>query len=193
MSRRNYNAFLKAARKSAKRTAGLSLPYKRKALERASARVKRAQVALGSAQTRLAKAKLVEARAGVRATRRDIAATERAGKLTMKQARAAYKKMAAGLNRPLKGTDVRNHPKLFTRSLPTGIRKAFAGRTRLRKAVSKGVAKPKGGAVPRKPEPTLERKRQRVIRTIEELIEEFEQEMMDEDVEYASTAEYMKK
>lgn len=66
MSIRNYNAWLKAARKAARKTGGLSLPAARK----------------------------------------------------------AYKKMAARVGRPLKGTDVQKHPRIFKDSLPKKKRSA---------------------------------------------------------------------
>ena len=105
MSIRNYNAFLKAARKAASKTGGLSLPAARK----------------------------------------------------------AYKKMSARVGRPLKGIDVKKHPRIFKESIPvkSGGRNAkrFTGLSKIRKqtgAASRGSNKGgsegrgSGGSVKRK-------------------------------------------
>ncbi len=142
MSIRNYNAFLKAARKASKRTGGLSLPAARK----------------------------------------------------------VYKTMAARLGRPLKGTDVRKHPRIFGESERTRKRAAPSGTPKVRKpglekpaAGKRTISKPSQPAtkrVPSKPAKRVPvRKPEQVIESIKDFDKLFDL-MLQEDLEYASSTEY---
>lgn len=180
MSIRNYNAWVKAARRAAKRTAGLSLPYKRKALARAQARVTKAQARVGKAESKLTKANLSLAKVKMAAARRDMRAVERAGAVTMKQARAAYQKMKARLGRAPKGTDVKKHPGIFR---DTGLgRPAKRRAAKVREPVSK---EPPTG-------PSLAPPKKRVIRSIQDFVAlgAVDFGSLTGKVEYVSTAEY---
>lgn len=113
MSIRNYNAWLRAARKAASKTGGLSLPAARK----------------------------------------------------------AYRKMAAHIGRPLKGTDVKKHPIIFKRSIPAkagGIKPRPAGlreASNRKRAVSGKAAKPARITRPRKSAEPIQRPREGPPRT----------------------------
>lgn len=87
MSTRNYQAWLKAARRAAKRTGGLSLPAARK----------------------------------------------------------AYRKMAAHVGRPLKGTDVKSHPIIFRKSLPAKNRKTTRSVAGVKQQAGKAITRSKTG------------------------------------------------
>ena len=120
---RNYNAWIKAARKAAAKTGGLSLPAARK----------------------------------------------------------SYRKMAARVDRPLRGTDVKKHPRIFRESIP------------LRSGGSKPRAKAIRRKVPEKPAGPSPPKRRGKIESFEDY-EKLIDELLDlEEIEYATTAEYPKK
>ena len=171
MATKNYNAWIKAARRAAKRTAGLAAPSKRKALERAQARVAKAQAAVGKANVRLGKAKLAEARAAMRAAGRELKAIEKSGNLTMIDARKAYRKMSDRLGRPLKGVDVAKHPRIF--------RESMARRKRQKKQ------KPPGGGGGGE----IKIKR---IESIDDFLLLHPLDLIGGEVEYVSQAEYRK-
>ncbi len=100
--------------------------------------------------------------------------------------------MAARLGRPLKGTDVKKHPRVFgesegSRKAPKSVRAPVRGA---------GLAKRKVPAKPvvsNKPRPQVERKQERVIRTLKEFLALGVLDFLPGKVEYASTAEYKKK
>jgi hypothetical protein len=129
---RNYNAWIKAARKAAAKTGGLSLPAARK----------------------------------------------------------AYKKMAARVGRPLKGTDVKLHPRIFRESIP----KRSGGRAAPKRTAAVRVARAPGPAAPSKPA-VAERAvvKTRRIESIDQFLA-LAAELFDVgEVEYVSTQEYRKK
>lgn len=129
---RNYNAWIKAARKAADKTGGLSLPAARK----------------------------------------------------------AYKKMAARVGRPLKGTDVKKHPRIFKESLPKSNQKRTgkdAARNKSTSVSSRRTTK-KTQAQRVQAAPARARKI-KSLREFEDLGDDFG----DSFIEYASTAEYKKK
>ena len=117
-----------------------------------------------------------------------LKAARRTGGLSLPAARIKYRKVSERLGRPAKGTDVRNHPRIFRDSLSKRERAKLAT-TAVRKAGLSKRAAPKKPAVSRKPEPAIERKRQRVIRTLKDFERELDL-MLQEDAEYASTAQY---
>jgi hypothetical protein len=117
-----------------------------------------------------------------------LRAARRTGGLSLPVARKAYRKVSARLNRPAKGIDVRNHPRIFRDALSKRERAKLAA-TPVRKAGLAKRAAPRKPIVSRKPEPAVERKRQRVIKTLNEWQRELDL-MLEEDAEYASTAQY---
>ena len=130
---RNYNAWIKAARKAAAKTGGLSLPAARK----------------------------------------------------------AYRKMAARVGRPLKGTDVKLHPRIFRESIP----KRSGGRAAQKRATPVRGARAPGPAARAKP--AVAKRAVGPARKIES-IAQFEalgllDFLPDQEVEYVSTQEYRKK
>lgn len=113
--------------------------------------------------------------AWIRAARK---ASEKTGGLSLPAARKAYRKMSAKLDRPLKGVDVKNHPIIFKRSIPV--------RSGGLKAVSKKQVSVKRSAT------AVLKSRERPRRSISTL-REFEDSMdlmLQEDIEYVSTAQY---
>jgi hypothetical protein len=166
VSIRNYNAWIKAARKAADKTGGLSLPAARK----------------------------------------------------------AYRKMAGRVGRPLKGVDVKKHPRIFKESIPvksggkrpikraTPVREAMPKKSGGRKLQSSsGKNRAIGGAVGA----TSRRARmggmggggggdaevgggrdggagRRSITSIEDFMNLGDLDFESEDMEFASTAEYKK-
>lgn len=148
MSIRNYNAWIKAARKASAKTGGLSLPAARK----------------------------------------------------------SYQKMAARVGRPLKGTDVKKHPRIFKESIPAKsggkARGFFSGKvkggvgapaSRPEVAKSKDVGRipssaKRGGAPSAQP---ARKARELVIDSFDDYADAWDFFELD-DVEYVSTADYGK-
>lgn len=144
MARRNYNAWIKAARAASAKTGGLSLPAARK----------------------------------------------------------AYKIASERLGRPLRGVDVRIHPRIFKEAIPVksgglraksgsaGARAKARVENTLRKAALRKVKRQ-----PKKPEPVSSRvalRRMRSIQTIEDFFSLSDDRVRQGlgELEYASTAEY---
>ena len=114
-------------------------------------------------------------------------ASEKTGGLPFSPAarKACHCKMADRVGRPLKGVDVKKHPRIFKESIPL--------RSGGRKPAPKRGAAPVRRSVPaQRTAPAPAPRRAKVIRSIEEWerLTELDFEYTQEDLEYASTAEY---
>lgn len=123
-----------------------------------------------------------------------LKAARRTGGLSLPAARIKYRKVSARLGRSAKGTDVRNHPRIFRDSLSKRERANIPAK-KIRKPVSGGKIPGGEKRIPRKRfEGPVSPPAKRLIRTIEEfeslhVLTDFEQG----EKEYASTPEYKKK
>lgn len=117
-----------------------------------------------------------------------LKAARRTGGLSLPAARKSYRKMAARLDRAPKGIDVKRHPRIFRDSLSKRELVNIPRKAVRRAGLATKAARPKR-AVSRKPEPAIERKRERVIRTLAQWERELDL-MLQEDETYASSTEY---
>jgi len=131
--------------------------------------------------------------AWIRAARK---ASKKTGGLSLPAARKAYKKMADRVGRPLKGTDVQRHPRIFRESIPGsagGFKRRAASVRSANAKVKKAPAKP-----PVAPGPMVAKRRIRTLKEFERWLDDRARQGLglpnaSEDMEYVSTAEYRKK
>lgn len=113
-----------------------------------------------------------------------IRAARKDGGLSLPAARKVYRKVSERLGVPAKAVDVKRHPRIFKESL------LKRDRDRLnREREEKRRANARRKRERERKEREKEKPRKRVIESFDDF-EEMEDYFLDEDIEYASTAEY---